>query len=355
MDAFEIQGLASWFKSYFKDIRQRMDALHAILSNNASQQAQQPVEDALNSLTDLLKHVRLEELNLQQLQLLERMEVADILGPQGAANIASLVRTASYDPASVEQKINARITRINQASQKLTAVAASLDELGFVPEEYDDEDGRITVRVIFRRDASIDNVADWKASAESWYQIIRGLAMALGEAPEDTKVMGASKGSLILVLSTTCTLTAALLVITKHVTGMAKEVISVQSAMEDLRQKKLMTETMKLELDKLVAKKREEGIAAIEADLANMIPGLKGEKKNSLDRSIEKLLDFSEKGGDLDFVEPPIGDDQQVEEDAGKEQSPMSVQMAEARRLIQEYQEERESLKQLEHHQPKDS
>ena len=125
--------------------------------------------------------------------------------------------------------------------------------------------------------------------------------------------------------------------------------------MEDLRQKKLMTETMKLELDKLVAKKREEGIAAIEADLANMIPGLKGEKKNSLDRSIEKLLDFSEKGGDLDFVEPPIGDDQQVEEDAGKEQSPMSVQMAEARRLIQEYQEERESLKQLEHHQPKDS
>src|SRR5690606_37578263 len=111
--------------------------------------------------------------------------------------------------------------------------------LGIASESLDEKEGYVTVRVGFKNDASIRNVKDWKTSAEDWYQIVRGLALVCGEAPEDTKVVGASTGSVILILSATYTFSKLLATISKHITGIAKDVIGVRVALEDLRGKKL--------------------------------------------------------------------------------------------------------------------
>ncbi len=350
MDAIEIQGLSDWYKAYFKGIRQRFDALLNVLSTNASQQVQQPVEEPLTNLVDFLKEIRLQELSLEQLRLLEQMEVLELFGPAGAENVSQIVRTASYDPASVDQKIRVRLERVNSAQEKLTNVSSALKNLGFSPESFDAPEDRITIRVGFKRDASIDNIKDWKSSAEDWYQIVRGVGLAVGEAPEDTKILGATKGSVILILGATCAVTGLLAVISRNICGIAKDTLSVLSEIENLRQKKMLTATMETEMKKLVDAKREEGLKAIEHEVEQMMSAtLDGEKQTALQKSIHKLLDFGEKGGDIDFVEPPEAPSDGPEEASDVDQ--LADKFSDVRRFIQEYQELREQLKQIEHKQ----
>jgi hypothetical protein len=139
--------------------------------------------------------------------------------------------------------------------------------------------------------------------------------------------------------------------ITKHITSIAKDIISVGIVREDLRQKKFLTKTIENDLAKQEKKIRDDGIAAINKELAKMIPAnADGDAKNALERSISKLLEFGEHGGDIDFVTPP--EDETPEGDGdGENTNPANEAITEiekVRRLIQEYQEEREAVKLLE-------
>lgn len=347
MDAYEIQSLSGWYKIYFKGVRQRFDALLGVLSNNASQQVQQPVEEPLNNLLDYLRKIRLQELSLEQIRLLDELEVLELLGPSGADNVSNIVRTSSYDPASVDQKIRTRLERINTANEKLNAASSALIGIGFALDDFHSADDRIVIRVGFRREASIENITDWKSSAEDWYQIVRGVGIAAGEAPENTKILGATRGSIILILSATCAVTALLALISKHISGIAKDALSVLSEIENLRQKKMLTATMESEMKSIAASKREEGLKIIEDEISKMIStALDGEKKTALQKSILKLLDFGEKGGDIDFVQPP--EETGTEPDKNSDIDQLVDKFSEVRKLIGEYQDVREQLKQIE-------
>ncbi|HXS49644.1 MAG TPA: hypothetical protein VN713_05920, partial [Sphingomicrobium sp.] len=66
----------------------------------------------------------------------------------------------------------------------------------------------------------------------------------------------------------------------------------------------------------------------------------------ALEGSVKKLLDFNERGGVVDFVAPPepeAADD----EDNGDAEDKGRQLLADARRVIHEYQGERESLRLL--------
>lgn len=350
MEVSEVYRLASWFKTHFPELRKYYTQLHNVLSNNASQQSQQPIEEQLEQLLTYLHGMHLEELSLQQLQVLQVLEVSDLIGHDGAHTVENIVKTATYDPASVEQKINQSLSTLNRANQQLEAFTGSVNELQLGPDEFEEQEEYITIRVGFRREASIDNIADWKAYADEWYQIIRGLGLALDEAPEATKVVGATKGSLIMILAATVSLTKLLAVISKHITGIAKDVISVRLAMENLRQQNMLTKKMEAEFELMVAEKRKKGLASIEEEMAAMFPEkLDGEKHSALTKSIEKLLKFGEKGGDVDFVAPSEDAAIDPDDEPAPGAAPQVVaDIVTVRRLILDYQGEREALKQLE-------
>lgn len=47
-------------------------------------------------------------------------------------------------------------------------------------------EGRVTIRVQFKDEASISDVAKWKKWSNEWHEIVRGVALCIDESPEDT-------------------------------------------------------------------------------------------------------------------------------------------------------------------------
>lgn len=356
MDVQELFLLSEWYEGHFPRLRELYTALHNVLENNASQPNQQPVEQPLDELSAYLGEMNLGELSLQQLSLLEELDVRILVGIEGKNFVENTVKTSTYDPATTEQKIQASLQSINETNGKLSAYKSAVASIGIEPDSFEDLEGRITVRIGFKNQASIENVTQWKSSSKEWYDIVRGIAMAAGESPEDTKVIGASKGSIILILASTYTVTKLLATISKHVTGIAKDVISVGIERENLRQKKLLTKTMDAELTKFEKEKRESGLKEITGALEQMLPdSVQGDVKTALESSVKKILSFNEKGGDVDFVSPPANEDIDGDPEDGEEIDEVQAEISQVRQIIQEYQEEREVVRLLEDHTQEDS
>lgn len=342
MNVVELQRLATWFNLEFRDTSRLYSELLAQLNHNANNQDQRPLEAQLLALVEFLNAQRFDELSIQQLDMLKTVGVAGFMGPEGAAYVENVVKTSSYDPATAVQRINEATQKLNAARAMFLAYDEAVAAMGFhTGEATSGEADRIIIRIGFQNDVSIDNVTDWKDSGKEWYDIIRGVAMACDEKPEDVKVVGAATGSVILILAGTLLFTHLLAKISKNITSVAMDVISVRSAMEDLRQKGILTKTMEKEFAEIEKSKRDGAVTTIEAVLADYLKGKDGEIKTGLVKSIQKLLAFSEKGGSVDFVAPDADETDEVDDEA------LKTALIEVRDIIQEYHGQRDSLRLL--------
>lgn len=170
--------------------------------------------------------------------------------------------------------------------------------------------------------------------------------MAAGEPPEATRVVGASTGSVILILAGTVTVTTILALISKNIASVAKDAIGIANQIEDLRGKKLLNDTIEQELIKQETERKKEALEKIIDLVKGKVQALDGEKTNALESSVKKLLNFTEKGGNLDFVVP----DSEEPSDDGSANDDQLKSLAEARDAVREYQAEREHIKLLEQH-----
>jgi hypothetical protein len=175
------------------------------------------------------------------------------------------------------------------------------------------------------------------------------MRLNVGEAPEETRVIGATKGYLVLILGTTYALTKLLSTITKYVTNTVKDLVSVLDSIEDLRQKKLLNAIMEKELNKKKVDIKKQRMSELKSELKNFAQRkVSGEEENALDQSIERLFEFGEAGGDVDFVTPILDNDTdgQDEDEAATNDTMNEIRLV--RNLIRDYQEVRESLRLLE-------
>lgn len=344
MNIDEMYRLANWFADQFPRLNNLYSGVLDPINHNASQPDKRTIEGQLNELTEFLASQPLNQLSLEQLKMLSLLGVEQYIGREGAAYVEAAVRTSNYDPATAVQRLSAAIQSINSARDRLAAYAEAVTNLGLGLADAEAEGGLITIRVGFQSEAAINNVADWKNTAKDWYEIVRGLAMACDEKPEDVKVLGASTGSVILIMAGTAVFTGLLATIARHMTTTAKDVIGVRVALEELRQKKLLTKAMETEFKKIEKEKVDGAMVNIQKLLDGNLKLKDGEVAVALTNSIKKLLDFSEKGGTVDFVAPPedVEDEMEADEDVG-----IATALTEARAAILEYQSERESLKLL--------
>lgn len=347
MNIDELNRLAAWYVEHFSNIQSRYSQLVQPIQHNASQPNKQPLETQLESLIDYLRSMKFEELSLQQIKLLDDLGVSAYIGMDGADFVEKTIRTADYDPQTALNKLNEAVNVLTTASNGFTSYRQSLDALGLKESADDGDADGITIRVGFRKDASINNVSDWRDSGKDWYDIIRGIALAAGETPEDTRITGASTGSIILILVGTATVTKLLAMISKNVASVAKDAIEIANEIENLRGKKLLNAAIEKQLRAMDQKKKDDAHAEILKEIGTHLPNLDGEQKSALEVSIKKLLAFNEKGGNVDFVAPE-GDDE-VDEEGGAEANPANAALAQVRAAIREYQEVREQMKLLEH------
>ena len=355
MNIHELEKLATWYIRHFDQLNNRYQALIVPIQHNANQPTKQPFEAEMNTLLEYLNEIDFEVLSLQQIKMLEKLGVAQFIGRDGANFIENTIKTANFDPATGLASLNDAFSALSSARNQFDAYLQALTGLVLRHADTETTDDLITIRVGFQNDASIDNVTKWKDSAKDWYDIIRGLSVATNEAPESTQVVGASTGSIILILASVAAVTELLARISKHVTGVAKDSLEILHSMEDLRQKKILTTVMATEFTTMIETRKKKALDSILAEIKPLLPDESGDKIPALKASIQKLLEFNEKGGNVDFVAPDSAEveaeaEAATEADGSKKKSAIAA----AREAIQEYQEVREQLKLLSDNRPPD-
>jgi hypothetical protein len=346
MQIIELERLSNWFLEESREITKLYQQLLDPVQHNAVQNSKVAVEAPLDVLLEFLRNQKFDHLSLEQINVLSKLGVIQYIGQDGYLFIEHTIRTSEYDPVTAAAKLDKGIAAINFASKGFAMYVASLEALRMREGEADAfTKDRVIVRVGFRQEASINHLTDLKDSSKDWYDIIRGLSLAANEAPEDTKIVGAATGSIILILAGTTAVTGLLALISKHIINAATQVVGLQNQIEDLRHKKWLNRTIENELKKQIDSTKTNTTASILTEIKEIIRDLDGEQINALEVAIKKLLTFSEKGGNVDFVSP-ASDENNFDEllpDFDTDKDPL----LEVGGLIREYQTARENLKLL--------
>jgi len=345
MEIQELNRLATWYVGHFSQFTGLYQNVINSVQHNASQPQKTPLEPHLSNLITYLNGMDMSVLSIQQMNLLEELGVWPWIGREGARNVEAIVKTSDYDPATAVGELNAGFSPLTNVHSYFAAYINAIASLKLNrPEEYESEKGLVTVRVGFQNDAKISNVTELKAESQDWYDIIYGLSLANNEAPEETKIVGATKGSIILILAATVGVTQMLAAISGNVSKVAMHGLEVAHSIEDLRKKKLLNAVIEADLIAQVQKHKEEALDQILTELKPALPDQSGDKIPALTRAIKKLLEFNEKGGNLDFVEPE-DKDEPAEDGAASDGQPGPYEAVRA--AIREYQEVRENIKLL--------
>lgn len=345
MNVEELNRLSAWYTGHFSEINNLFSKLIQPIQHNATQANKQTLETQLDDLINYIQNIGFENLSIEQINFLDNVGVLRFLGLKGAIYVESAVRTSNYDPQTALNKLNEALNALTAANNGMSLYRQSADMLGFIDADQGDVEG-ITIRVGFREGAAINNVSDLREAGKDWYDIIRGIALAANEAPEDTLITGASNGSIILTLIGTAAVTKILAIIGKNVASMVKDAIEIANQIEDLRGKKLLNNSIEKELKKIEQAKKETASAATIKEISDELPELDGEKIAALELSVKKLLLFNEKGGDVDFVSHEEGGSEDVAE--GRDEGSANAALSQAMAAIREYQKVREHIRLLE-------
>ncbi|PRZ48316.1 hypothetical protein [Tritonibacter scottomollicae] len=356
MDVSQVINLAAWVGENLPKISAGYSQLHKKVHHNAQQAQKEPLRDELNNLCNLLDEMSFKRLTNEEIDLLRNLETLQYLGDLGCRFVNQTISTSDFDPVSAATDLQAAIQKINETTQKFKKTHTAMYDLGL--ELLDDEHAVMQlplVRVRFKEEASVDDIAKLKKWTADWYDIARGAALSVGETPQDVKVLSANNGSIIVTLGTVATVTTVLAVIAKNAGRIASEVLSIANDIEDFRHKRRLNKVIEEELIRQQTEVQENGIEDTLTEIKETVPNLiEKEVDNALKKAITKYFDFYKKGGDVDFIPPRSEPDaaEGNEDDQGfLEQIDHQAQENEQLvALIEQVRSQQAEIKQLVHH-----
>ena len=341
MQITELLKLTKWFKDYIlaEQIPTKYQQLFNVMNKNAqpnNNQPKQPFESQRENLFEALKNVSLNKLTLEQIKFLEQLEVVDLLGVEGIRNIETVLYENNLDIATAAKKIGEFNAKISAANQTLTEIETTLSKsFSLKKEEENIPADSVMMRIYFQDKSAINNISDFKKLSATWYDIGRGIAMAQNKSPEDFKIIGAQKGSVIIELAVIAGLATSISTILLAGLKVAERVIEILKKAEELKNLKLTNKKIEQEIIKEAEVEKNNGINTIlEAAIAELglSKGQDGDKITSLEKSIAKLIDFTQKGGAVDFVQPD-GTDNGQQDDVRAEIIQLNENVQDIRRL----------------------
>lgn len=320
MQIEELHDLTNWINRevVVTGVSALYNDLLTVLNQNAQpSQTKLPFEAQKEALFTTLKTVSLSDLSSGQLEILENIGIAHNVGSEGVEAIEDVLYRNALDIATVVNKITTVVAEINTGVQWSSQINTLLLHILDVEEVRVAEDG-VLMRIHFQKEAHLSNLTEFKDWGKTWYEIGRGITMANGAAPEDIKVVGASKGSIILTLLATYGIARTTSDIILAALKVAEKVYDIKKKAQEVRALKIGNDAAEKALEKAAADTKESGIKTIIADTIKQI-GLdkknEGDKVNALESSISKLVDFIEKGGEVDFVVPEETSSGEVDKD----------------------------------------
>jgi len=346
MDTRELFDLTVWLSEHGRPAQESFQQLSNALKHNATQPQKQPIKAPLEELVTVLRSLPVEQLSNEQFEMLGHLGIQQFLSHRGAKFVEETIKASEYDPANVASEIQNATQVIADVLAQMDQVQSSFTQIRIGSEETIGTIDSVVIRIQFKDFASIEDVANWKKWSNEWYDIVRGVALCVNEAPENIRVVGASKGSIIMILAGSIPFTKALSIIAKHLSFITKEILENRKAMEDLRHKKIMNKAIEAEFTKQIETLKDNGVTNILAEAKKEIGGkIVGDKENALTKAIEKYLNFSEKGGEVDFVEPP-----ENFADGNGDEAVETQAIADIRESILEIRSLREDVKLLQNH-----
>ena len=354
MQIIELLRLTKWFQQKIVDekIPNYYQNLFKKLNQNAqavNNQPKQPFEDDKKNLFTSLRQVTLNTLTLEQIGFLQELEVLDLLGDDGIKTIETVLYENSLDIATAAQKIGVFNNTIKNAVAILNELDTTLSKSFSINDEDRLFEDSVIMRVYFQAGVAINNVTDLKKLSATWYEIGRGIAMAQGRTPEDFKIIGAEKGSLVIEMAVITGIAASVSTILLQALKVAERVIEILKKAEELKALNLSNSRIEQDLRKEAKEVKDNGIKSI-LDVSRKEFGFSegddGDKLVALEKSITKLIDFTEKGGAVDFVEP----DDATAENGGEEQNTKDLrsETAKLKGNVQEIRQLENRIKQLE-------
>lgn len=333
MNLTELSGLINWVKNELVDpqIVQKYSALLSILQTNLQpNQPKQPFEQQKNDLLSSLLKIKTDSLTKDQIKFLDAIDVLGFIGKSGAENVEDILYKNAIDLATSAEKIQLIITALNAAINRTTQLEAGLKDC--LPEDTIESHDKVLMRVTFKGGAQMDNLSDFKKWGETWYEIGRGITMAHDSAPEDIKIIGAGKGSIIIELLIGMAIAKSVTEIIMGGLQVAEKVLDIRKKAEEIKAMKLTNEKIARELQDEATTEKNMGIEKIKNDMVVQLglnKGSRGDKINALGVSIKDLVTFIEKGGDVDLVIP----EESSSEEDNVANSELRVAFAEIRQL----------------------
>lgn len=325
MQIAETYALAEWINDEIVDAQvvQEYDALFNVVDQNASRpqnQAMQPFEDQRVALFETISSVNLNALSLSQLESLETLGIKPYVGKAGTTNLAELLSN-TLDIALVAKRISEFRSELTSGIAKAAAIKQALEPLVDI-NELDVDSNSILTRVIFEHDASIDDIAMLKSWSSKLFDIGRGFAIAQGQTPQDIRVIGASKGSLIFELAIFATkvvpiATAVGLILTamvkfKEYQLKAIEVRRMKAEDADLAEE---LEEDAVRWDQRADKLKAAIAVKVAEEVRQSIVDFKEENTAEYEKAVRTLVDLYAKGGSVDCVIPEEEEDEEREAD----------------------------------------
>ena len=333
MNVTELFNLTQWITTEIEgaQIPQKYQALQAVLQQNSQpNQQKQPFESQKEELLNALRNVSLDKLTRDQISFLECLEIAPFVGPNGAEQVEEVLYKNVIDVATSAQKIQEILQKINEGIKKSKQIQAGL--AGCIIEEEYELEGEILMRVSFTGHALMQNVKDFKNWGNIWFDIGRGIALAHNLPPEDIRIVGATRGSIIIELAVVASVATTTSGIILGALKVAEKVLEILKKAEELKSLKLKNKKLIKELEEEAENEKKDGIEKITEEIASKL-GIQndgqGDKIKALDTAVKNLVNFIEKGGIVDFVVP----EEEGEEDTVDKNAELRVAFEEIRKL----------------------
>jgi len=339
MQIKELVQFIEWFNENVVETQlpSKYTAFYTKINTNVRQgQVKQPFEIEKEALFDILKSIDYQSLSLEQLKFLESHSLKNLLGKEGIENINNILFESNIDIATAAKKIVENRNILNTAIKNISELENAIVNNFDIDDNEDISDGKVLMRVYFQNDVSIDNLTDFKKLSAIWYDIGRGIAMAQDKTPDDFTIIGAKKGSIIIEMAVAVTLATSVSKILLEALKVADRFLEVLKKVQELKSLKLNNTKIEKELKIEAEKEKENGIKSIlEIAIVDLKLDIKsqGDKVNAIEKSISKLVNFTENGGLVDFVQPDEVDEENPDKNLRDEVKKLNNNINEIRLL----------------------
>jgi len=318
MNIDEAYGLNTWVDEEIieHEVSARLSQLKAAINQQATQpnQPRAPFEEQRTSFIDAALQVGFSSLTLAQITALEKLGIHENVGPQGVEKLEAILAN-TLDIANVNASLGEMIGQLDTGIQLVGTIQSAIEPL--IDEEIDEiEPDQAIARVIFDHDASITDIAELKHWSNVLFNIGRGFAMAQGKAPQDFKIVSATKGSLVFEMAALVTLLVPLSTAIRNIMESLVKFRDFQIKGEELRamRNKYPDDAAQFEKDAAEWDERADDVlkkisVTVTEEVKVTIEDFPKTASKELEKAVTELASFYAKGGSVDCVLPEEEDD----------------------------------------------